>query len=84
MPSPVSGPAPLPDPAERKALASAARAFEAIMLAKMLASARSGSDEGSGEWRQMADRAVADQLAANGPLGLARLIARSTGGADKP
>lgn len=76
MPIPPISPAPA-DPAQRKALRQAGEQFEALMLERMLASARPAASGPEADWRAMADRQVAQSLAAQSPLGLAALIERS-------
>ena len=57
---------------ERKELEKAGQAFEAMMLEKLLASAR---PEGkSNDWRSMADRRFAEMLAETQPLGITRMM----------
>lgn len=51
--------------------------FEAMMLERLLASARPPAPGPEGDWRAMADRSVAGSLARQSPLGLAALIERS-------
>lgn len=87
MPAPV-GPRPMLPVAEEpppRDAAEAGRAFEALVLAQLLKSARSaaeligrrepGSDDG---WRDLAERQAATALAEASPLGLAQLLARAS------
>ena len=69
--------APVAAPAEAKALRQAGEQFEALMLERLLASARPPATGPEADWRAMADRQVAQSLAAQSPLGLADLIART-------
>jgi flagellar protein FlgJ len=64
--------------------AAAGRAFEALILAQLLRSARASTDlmgqrEAGAEdqWRELAERRTAETLAASSPLGLAQLLARA-------
>jgi hypothetical protein len=59
--------------AEARVLAQAGRAFEALILEKMLASV--APDEGAdSNWQSFGTRAVAEELSRASPLGLARLV----------
>ncbi len=65
--------------AEAAQLAKAARDFEAMLLGKILESARPEMNGQQAEWRSMADRKLAETLAASSPLGVARMLeVRST------
>ncbi|MFN3592584.1 MAG: hypothetical protein ACK4TG_10405, partial [Thermaurantiacus sp.] len=81
-----------PDPnAPPREAAEAGRAFEALILAQLLRSARasadlmggreSGADDG---WRDLAERRTAEALARVSPLGLAQLLARASEAEAKP
>lgn len=63
--------------AERQALAKAGQAFEAMLLEKLLASARPQTSGPEGDWRSIADAQVARSLAENSPLGIARLLEKT-------
>lgn len=48
--------------------------FEALLLEKLLQSTRSASTGPAADWRAMADRQLAKDLAKASPLGVARLL----------
>lgn len=57
---------------EKAALAQAGAAFEALILEKMIASAR---QQGAGDdLRALGERQLAENLARTSPLGIARLL----------
>lgn len=57
---------------EKSALATAGAAFEALILEKMIASARR---QGAGDdLRALGERQLAENLARTSPLGIARLL----------
>lgn len=60
--------------AEQQALAKAGTAFEALILEKLLASARTGSASGAGQWHDLANRALAESLADASPLGVKNIL----------
>lgn len=71
--------APLPatmaaSPLEQAALKKAGQDFEALLLEKLLQSARSGASGPTADWRAMADRQLAQDLAGTSPLGIAGLL----------
>ena len=67
--------APVAEPAsEASARKKAAQDFEALLLEKLLQSTRSGQSGPAADWRAMADRQLAQDLAKAGPLGVARLL----------
>ncbi|WP_448577670.1 hypothetical protein [Thermaurantiacus sp.] len=73
-PSPAVAP-----PADRGEVKAAAEAFEALVLQEILRSARTQGLSDSplvagGEWRDLADRHLAEAMAKGAPLGLARLL----------
>lgn len=75
---------PVPQDAE-----GAARAFEALVVAELLRSARAAAQvlapretEHEDGWRDLAERQTAETLAAASPLGLARLLAKAAQDAD--
>jgi hypothetical protein len=79
---------PAPGPAPRTA-DEAGRAFEALVLAELLRSARASAElmgrstpGADARWRELAERRAAEALAASSPLGLAALLARAA--ADDP
>jgi peptidoglycan hydrolase FlgJ len=76
--NPLSGPAPIDQRAE---LGKAARQFEAIFVRQMLAAARKASlgeslfdSSASEQFRTMQDSQLADLMAEQGGLGLAKTI----------
>lgn len=71
---PVSTPQPAGAAADRQALAKAGQAFEAMLLEKIMASARPAVSGTEADWRAMADAEVAKSLARHSPLGVARLV----------
>ncbi len=78
------------EPAPREG-AAAARAFEALVLADLLRSARAAADAlhreeraASEGFRGMAEQRAAEALAGTSPLGLARLIERALAGPPGP
>lgn len=76
----IEAPSPAAVPAtDQKQAKAAAEAFEALILHEILRSARAQSLADSpltsgGEWRDLADRHLADVMAKGAPLGLARLL----------
>lgn len=68
---PVSATAP---PPETMQLKKAARDFEALLIGKVLETARPKMDGPQAEYRAMADRQLAETLAATAPLGVAKLL----------
>lgn len=77
MPITPLSPASPPPPADAKALRQAGEQFEAMMLERLLAAAHPAATGPDADWRAMADRQVAQSLAAQSPLGLADLLART-------
>ncbi len=82
MPVSPLNPTSLPQPAgaeasDARALRKAGEQFEALMLERLLASARPASSGPQSDWRSMADRVVAETLARQSPLGFATLLERS-------
>jgi Rod binding domain-containing protein len=59
---------------EAAALRKAGQDFEALLLEKLLAGARTGQSGPEADYRAMADRQLATDLAAYSPLGIARLL----------
>lgn len=70
------------NPSESRELARAGQQFEALVIRQMLESARPKATGPEAEWRGLADQAMADQVAASSPLGIADLLARTA--ARKP
>ncbi len=56
------------------ALRKAGQDFEALLLEKLLASANPRPSGPEADWRAMADRRLAADLAAASPLGVARML----------
>jgi Rod binding domain-containing protein len=52
----------------------AGRDFEALLLGKVLESARPRAEGAQAEYRAMADRRLAETLAASSPLGVAKML----------
>lgn len=69
-------PVPLHPPASGAESATVAAGFESLLLAQLLDDAGVGGDGPDGA---LARRALADALAANQPLGIARLLKGLTG-----
>lgn len=71
--SPVSA----PSSADTAALRQAGQAFEALVLEKLMKTTRPAISGAEGEWRTMADRQTAAELARSSPLGLAHLLEKT-------
>ncbi len=63
-----------PPSAETLQLRKAGRDFEALLIEKVLQSARPKADGPQADYRAMADRRLAETLAAGSPLGVARML----------
>lgn len=63
-----------PPSAEAAQLAKAAGDFEALLIGKILESARPEMSGQQAEWRSMADRKLAESLVASSPLGIAKML----------
>ena len=78
MPGPSIPPAATTPPAatapDRALARQAARDFEALLIERLLATARPPSSGPAADWRAMADRAVAQDIAEASPLGIATLL----------
>lgn len=77
MPIPPSAPMPImpaatPPAHEARQLEQAATAFEAMMLERFLATGR--MKKKTNDWRAIADRQFAEQLATTRPLGVGQMI----------
>lgn len=59
---------------EAAQLTKAARDFEALLIGKILESARPEMSGQQAEWRSMADRKLAQTLVASSPLGIAKML----------
>jgi len=59
---------------ESARLKQAGQEFEALLLERLLQSSRPARSGPSADWRAMADRQFAHDLAKVGPLGVARLL----------
>ena len=77
MISPIVPSAPGPPEARPKNAAEAASAFEALLIAQMLRSAREESDASADTMMDVAGQQFARMLANSGGLGLAKIITRS-------
>jgi peptidoglycan hydrolase FlgJ len=83
--APVSG---IPQPAPRQQeLRAAAEAFEAIFVRQMIGSMRAASltedpfaSASSGQFRDMADARLADDMASRGQFGVADMLMQQFGG----
>jgi len=60
--------------ADPTVLKQAGQDFEALLLEKLLQSSRSAQSGPAADWRAMADRQLAKDLARASPLGVARLL----------
>jgi len=67
-----------PASVEAVQLAKAARDFEALLIGKILESARPEMSGQQAEWRSMADRKLAETLVASSPLGIAKMLEART------
>ncbi|MFA7440892.1 MAG: hypothetical protein WCZ66_07955 [Sphingomonadaceae bacterium] len=63
--------------AETLALRQAGQAFEALVLEKLMKSARPAVSGAEGEWRSLADRQVAAEISRSSPMGLAHLLEKA-------
>lgn len=78
----IEAPSPAAPSQDLKEAQAAAEAFEALILREMLRSARVQGFADSpltseGEWRDLADRHLADAMAKGAPLGLGRLLSKA-------
>ncbi len=60
--------------ADQAALKQAGQEFEALLLEKLLQSSRGSQIGPAADWRAMADRQLARDLAGASPLGVAKLL----------
>jgi Rod binding domain-containing protein len=65
---------PTPAPDDRKALQQAAAGFESLVLAQMLKAAHPERQGPDGDARTLADQALARELSAGSPFGIAKLL----------
>jgi len=68
---PIAAASPL---AQAVQLKKAAADFEALLIGKVLESARPKADGAQAEYRAMADQQLARSIAASSPLGVAKLL----------
>lgn len=90
--APVAGAAPANTPAAKKRaeMQQAAQAFESVFLRQMIGSMRQAklgedlfSSRATDEFRDMSDAKVAENMSANGGVGIARLLMQQFDRAEK-
>jgi peptidoglycan hydrolase FlgJ len=81
---------PAPAPNDRAKLKAAAQQFEAVFLRQIISSMRSASlgdglldSSSSDQFREMSDARTADAMAQKGAIGIADMLLKQFGGADK-